>query len=296
MDNGLRKIQLKQRRTNIMSKSVVCIGYGWVNKQTAELFPDAKIYDPYIDQGNFTEEQWREIRPRLVTQGKVSEYDVAVIAVPTPNLPDGSLDTSIVEEIVSWCECPIILIRSTLNPGTVDYLTIKYKKRIVVQPEYLGESVQHVMASMKERNFIILGGEPKDRREIIELYTQAYNANVTIRQVTARVAEVIKLSENRAIAFKVAQCQELYDACEAAGIDYYEVRDAVYSDDPRFNLWWTFIFPDNRGMNSKCIPKDPKAWVAWCKQFGYDPKITKAILSKNEEWLEHNRAAHGVYS
>jgi len=50
---------------------------------------------------------------------------------------------------------------------------------------------------------------------------------VTIRQVSLEEAEVVKLSENRAIAFKVAQCQELYDACEAAEVDYYTIRDVV---------------------------------------------------------------------
>ncbi len=101
-------------------------------------------------------------------------------------------------------------------------------------------------------------------------------------------AEVIKLSENRAIAFKVAQCQELYDVCERAGVDYYTVRDTVYGDDPRFNLWWTFVFPEDRGMNSKCIPKDVYAWAAWAESVGYPPIITRVMLEKNKEWIDAN--------
>ena len=97
---------------------------------------------------------------------------------------------------------------------------------------------------------------------------------------------MIKLSENRAIAFKVAQCQELYDVCEKAGIDYYIVRDAVYGDDPRFNLWWTFVYPENRGFNSKCLPKDVYAWAAWAESNGYKPEITRAILERNKRWLQ----------
>jgi UDP-glucose 6-dehydrogenase len=160
-----------------------------------------------------------------------------------------------------------------------------YAKNIVVQPEYLGETPKHPMLDQDERQFVIVGGKPEHRRKLIELYTNVYNANITIRQVTAMEAEVIKLSENRAIAFKVAECQELYDVCEAAGVDYYTIRDAVYGDDPRFNLWWTFVYPDKRGFNSKCLPKDVYAWAAWAESLNYKPWITNMILDRNSLWL-----------
>jgi UDP-glucose 6-dehydrogenase len=205
------------------------------------------------------------------------------VCVPTPCPEEGALDTSIVEESVKWCECPLIVIRSTVNPGTADMLSKKYGKRIVVQPEYLGETPNHPMLDPKTRQFLVLGGKPEDRKKVIDLYTTVYNANVNIRQVSAYEAEVIKLTENRAIAYKVEQCQELYDACEKAGVDYYTIRDAVYGDDPRMNLWWTFIFPEKRGFNSKCIPKDIYAWCAWAESSGCEPKVTRVLLEKNKE-------------
>jgi UDP-glucose 6-dehydrogenase len=78
----------------------------------------------------------------------------------------------------------------------------------------------------------------------------------------------------------------LYDACEKAGVDYYAIRDAVYGDDFRFNLWWTFVFPEKRGFNSKCIPKDVYAWCAWAESAGYKPEITRALLERNKEWIK----------
>lgn len=261
-----------------MTKQVAIIGYGWVGKAMHKLFPDAYIYDPYL------QETARGIGLR--GQEDINKCDVAFVCVPTPNIGEGKLDTSIVEECVSWCKCPLIVVRSTVNPGTCDYLAKKYQKRIVMQPEYLGETPNHPFLDPKTRQFLIIGGSPDDRRTLIELYTTIYNANITIRQVKALEAEIIKLSENRAISFKVAQCQELYDVCQKAGVDYYQIRDAVYGDDPRFNLWWTFIFPDKRGMNSKCLPKDVFAWCAWAESLGYEPKITRALLERNKEWIK----------
>ncbi|KKS77906.1 MAG: UDP-glucose dehydrogenase [Candidatus Woesebacteria bacterium GW2011_GWB1_43_14] len=251
---------------------VTIIGHGWVGKSVHRLFPDAYIYDI----------------PKTGTKEKANNGDVAFVCVPTPSIDEGKLDTAIVEKCVSWCTCPLIVIRSTVNPGTCDKLSKKYRKKIVIQPEYLGETPSHPLIDEKSVPFLIIGGEPKDRRILIDLYTSVYNANIKIRQVTAYEAEVIKLSENRAIAYKVAQCQELYDACQKAGVDYYTIRDAVYGDDPRFNLWWTFIYPDKRGMNSKCIPKDVYAWCAWAESIGYKPEITKKILAKNKKWISQS--------
>jgi len=248
---------------------VTIIGHGWVGKAMQQLFPDSYIYS--------TNTGYKE---------DANKSDVAFICVPTPNIDSGALDTSIVEESVAWCTCPLLVIRSTVNPGTCKMLQDKYNKRIVVQPEYLGETPAHPLLDPKTRPFLIIGGDKHDTRKLIELYQKVYNANITIRQVTAYEAEVIKLTENRAISFKVAQCQELYDVCEKAGVDYYTIRDAVYGDDARFNLWWTFIYPDKRGFKSKCIPKDVYAWCAWAESCGYNAVITRGILERNERWIK----------
>jgi len=245
-------------------------GYGWVGKAVHTLFPDALVHDPFLN---------------MIAEEKA---DVAFICVPTPCPSEGALDTSIVEECVSWCESSLIVIRSTVNPGDCDKWSKMFNKRICHQPEYLGETVSHPLLDPKTRPFLIIGGKPKDRRKVIECYQGAYNANVTIRQVSCLESEIIKLTENRAIAFKVAQCQELYDVCEMAGVDYYTIRDAVYSDDPRFNLWWTFIFPEKRGFNSKCIPKDVYAWCAFAESLGYKPEVTRALLERNKIYLNEN--------
>lgn len=248
--------------------NVTIIGYGWVGKSMHKLFPEAYIYSR-----------------KRGSKKRANNRDVAFICVPTPSIKEGKLDVSIVEECVSWCKSPLIVLRSTVNPGTCDYLSKKYKKRILMQPEYLGETPAHPLLDEKNVPFLIIGGDPSDRKILINLYTTVYNSNVRIRQVTAYEAEVIKLTENRAIAFKVAQCQELYDVCKKAKVDYYTVRDAVYGDDPRFNLWWTFVYPDKRGFNSKCLPKDVYAWCAWAESVGVKPEATLDLLKANNKLL-----------
>lgn len=246
-------------------------GFGWVGKAMYRLFPDAWVHDP--EQGYECD----------------AEAAIAFVCVPTP-LIDGKLDCSIVEQVIRESKEDLIVIRSTVMPGTCDMLRDKYKKRIVFQPEYLGETTQHPMTDQHSRPFLILGGSFEDRRQLIELYQNVFNANITIRQMEAFEAEIVKLSENRAIAFKVAQCQELYDVCEKAGVDYNIIREAVYHDDPRFNLWWTFVYPHKRGFQSKCLPKDVYGWAAWAESIGYDPELTKKLLEVNARYVEHNHS------
>jgi UDPglucose 6-dehydrogenase len=270
----------------VFTAEVGIMGYGVVGKFMHSLFKDAKVYDKYNPEFSSSDHKAQACNARIV-----------FIAVPTPNLQDGSLDTSEVEECVKQINYDSIIVsRSTLNPGTADNLSIRYKKKIIVQPEHLGESPDHPLTNSKARTFLIIGGEPEDRRKLIDLYHTVYNASVEIMQVSAFEAEIIKLGENRAIAFKVAQCQELYDMCELSGVDYYKIRDEIYKIDPRFDTWFTAVYPDDRGMNSKCIPKDIFAFAAWCKQYNYYPKITNAILDKNKEWLFMNQRNHGVHS
>jgi UDP-glucose 6-dehydrogenase len=246
-------------------------GLGWVGKSMLELFPDSLVHDP---------------AQKLIDKHPA---DIGFVCVPTNLLPGGTLDTSIVEGVVANSKEDLLVIRSTVNPGTCDKLAQKYDKKIVMQPEYLGETPNHPMLDPSTRQFMVIGGDLEDRKQLIDLYATVYNSNITIRQVTNYEAEVIKLTENRAIGFKVMQLHELYKVCEADGLDYYTIRDAVYGDDPRFNLWFSFIYPDNMGFNSsKCLRKDIPAWNAWAESVGFNPILTRTLVSESSVYAIRN--------
>jgi UDPglucose 6-dehydrogenase len=272
-------------------------GYGVIGQAVCELFSsiDGSIcaYDPNYGRAFISGrghkkppfELWNNAEN---ASAKMNACDVVFVCVPTPHRKYHGLDMGLVEDVVSKFQPKIFVICSALQPGTADRLAYKYKRKIVVQPEYFGETTKHPLTNLSQQNFLILGGETEDVNEVIKLYQQVYNANIRIRKVTALEAEVIKLSENRAIAYKVAQCQELYDACQAAGVDYETVRQAVYGDDPRFNLWWTWVYEEARGFNSKCIPKDVYGWYAWAESFGAQPTLTRDLLEYNDGLISHD--------
>lgn len=250
--------------------SVAVIGStGWVGKAMMSLFPDACEYSRHVG-----------------VKEEVNKRDIAFICVPTPlDTNTGKLDVSRITEILSWCTCRYKVIRSTVNPGDCDRWQDRFGCTLLHQPEYLGETPNHPLLNQKANQFMIIGGRPSARRVLINLYATVYNASIKIRQVTLLESEFIKLSENRAIAFKMMQCQELYDVCEKAGIDYYTVREAVYGDDPRFNRWFTFVYPDKRGFNnSKCLRKDVPAWATYAESVSAEANLTQALIEQSNRY------------
>ena len=85
---------------------------------------------------------------------------------------------------MAWLETPLILIKSSVAPGTTDYLKSKYHKRITVSPEYYGESsffLPEDVFSPMGWPLLIVGGDRNDTAEVIEFFLPALGPNKTYR-------------------------------------------------------------------------------------------------------------------
>ncbi len=250
---------------------IAIVGYGFVGKFMKELFPDAIIYDINLPEVSVSKEE-------------INKADVAFISVPTNMLPDGSCDTSIVESAMEWLNTPLIIIRSTIKPGSTDKLAKQYpNKQIVFQPEYIGETPNHPMktGALSEKTFMIFGGSKEGCAKAVEVYQQIYNASVRILCVSALEAEIIKYMENTAIASMVTLVNEFYNICKAYGVPYDMVREGFLLD-PRMSRYFTFVFPEKRGFGGKCLPKDLNGIIKASEEAGYVPEFIKDILKNND--------------
>ena len=260
----------------MLKPKVGVVGGGVVGKAMQALCgPETVMYDPYVPQ-------WAGNREAI------NGCDVVFICVPTPMRDDRRCDTSIVEEAVAWVRAPLLIIRSTVAPGTTDRLREKYNKRIVFQPEYLGETPAHVFGNMAERQFVVLGGTPADVSAAADFYKHYYNSLVRFYLCDALTAEVCKYMENAFYAVKVTFVNEFYEIAKAHGVDFNVLRE-VWLADTRISRDHTFVYPDDRGFAGKCLPKDCNAIVKSCEDRGYEPKFLKACLAINEEFRRLNR-------
>jgi len=249
---------------------IAIIGLGVVGKAIHEYFEgkaEIAVYD--INDGTFNSEAQKEI---------VNKCDFAFICVPTPRKEDDSCDTSIVEEVVSWLRTPLIIIKSTIEPGTTNILKEKYNKKIIFSPEYTSESKYYnpIMRKIEHHPFIILGGTEEEVGMIKDTFVEISGPLVEIFSCSAKEAELIKYFENTFFAVKVGFSNEMREICERAGVDYHKVRYGWLLD-PRINKMHTLAFKSSRGYSGKCVPKDRAAINAWCKKkLNYKPPIIDA--------------------
>jgi UDPglucose 6-dehydrogenase len=246
--------------------SVAIVGYGAVGKSINKLFPNAVVYDPPLGLGSKEE---------------VNKCRFTFICVPTPMLPNGSTDISIVEESVKWINSGYIIIRSTIPVGTTDTLEYRYDKDIIFQPEYgPADTPEHPYNDPYNIRWIILGGNPIATHAVINLYKTVFNSSITIQQTSASTAELVKYMENCFLATKVAFCNEFYDIASKTEVDYNELRE-LWLLDPRIGRSHTFVFEDNRGFGGNCLPKDLSEMIFTAKGLGVNPKILSAVLESN---------------
>ena len=193
--------------------------------------------------------------------------DFIFICVPTPERKDGSCDTSIVEESINKITRPeaIVVIKSTVPPGTCESLSKKTLNNIVFSPEFSGQNTYYspykFLSSVIESPFFIFGGNNGFvTQKVIDLYQKIGGPDKKYISTTFKEAEMLKYVNNSFFALKVAFCNELYNLCLAAGVNYGSLRE-LWNLDPRNNPSFTSVFSNERGYGGKCFLKDVEAFV-----------------------------------
>lgn len=208
--------------------------------------------------------------PRGATLDDIIATDIVFVCVPTPSLPTGQCDTSIVERVVQQLkdraggvELPGIVVRSTVPPGTCERLEVMH------MPEYLTE--KNWDHDFRTNPVWHVGVPPKTCFDhetacyrLQKLFTTCKRANVIARDdiqlAHSNSTEMTKYMRNCMLAVRVSLCNEFEAFCRARNIDYNEVREMALQD-PRIPSSHTMVpgHDGKRGYGGTCLPKDLKA-------------------------------------
>ena len=160
--------------------------------------------------------------------------DFIFLSVPTPSNEDGSINLSYVEdalqrisEITAEIEQEIspvptdldniVLIRSTVTPGTTKKLQEKYQNlRLVFNPEFLTERSANFDFINQTR--YILGGDKQNTNKVADLYRWRFGDTIPVIETNYQTAELIKYMNNCFFATKVSflnEMKQVSDRCEA---------------------------------------------------------------------------------
>jgi len=267
---------------------VVCVGFGYVGKAMYGFFKDhydVCFYDPFFSK---TAAEYQGSLFHSVTKEVANSCDLGLICVPTPMAADGRCDISIVKETIELLDIPLMIIKSTVEPGTCDKLIAKTgKNQIIFAPEFCGESTYWSPYKFdkdpKETPFFIFGGDPKYTQQAIDYYMPVVGPTKIFRQTTLLNAEMCKYMENIFFCTKIIFANEMERICDAAGANFAEVR-SLWGCDPRVDICHTGIMKNNKEtvFGGKCLPKDLSALIEYAKDIGYEPKFLEEVQSSNE--------------
>jgi UDPglucose 6-dehydrogenase len=263
-----------------LGKKIGIVGHGYVGKIMEKLFKDhfpVEIHDPKY---NITD-----------SKAKVNECDLAIICVPTPMKESGDVDLSHVLEVFTWLKTPLILIKSTVLPGTTEILSNMCRTKYAFSPEYVGEG-KYVTQWWKDKgyphptdvkfhDFQIFGGDRDVTSRIIEFFKVVLGPEHKYIQTDSKTAELVKYMQNSWGSMKVTFCNEFAKIAETLGVDYNELRE-LWLLDGRTERMHTLVYKDNGGFGGKCLPKDVNGIVTHCIHKGYTPELLQQVLKSNE--------------
>lgn len=194
--------------------------------------------------------------------------EIMFVCVPTPANKNGSIDVSIVEDVVTEIFAldykGITVIKSTITADHLKRFVNKYPTmRFVYNPEFLTEANAHddfINPAMQ-----ILGGDWADCELVEKAYVKHSKVKIVPTFKTDIVsASLLKYTINSWLATKVTWMNELYQVHQASGAETtWEQFTEMLSRDSRVGSSHLKVpGPDGEfGFGGHCFPKDTAAFL-----------------------------------
>ena len=248
------------------------IGFGVVGKAINAHYAhhNVFIYDKYIHTySNYI---------------SVMQTDICYVSVPTPTGNTIPYDLSALDEtmmmLYSNDYSGIIIIKSTLSPGTIDNYVLLYPKlNIYYMPEFL--SAKTAIFDYTNQKHIIIGCQPDKHNELDDLMKKEF-PHAEISTCSYAEAESVKIFCNTFYAVKIQVFTEFYLACKTNGYNYDKIINIMFKNG-WINPMHTQI-PGHDGCISfggMCLPKDISALNIYLHNIKSDHAVIDAAIMES---------------
>jgi len=215
---------------------------------------------------------------------EVNQAEIVFICVPTPFDKEKGFDLSFIEDACGNISGEkIIVIKSTILPGTTEKLQKKYPQhRFLFNPEFLTEATAQENMDYPDRQIIGYTEQSKDLAEsILEILPEAPFQKI----MPSAEAEIVKLFGNTWFSTKVVFANQMYDLCQKLGIDYEKVKEAAGADKMIGKTHLEIFHKGYRGYGGKCLRKDIKSLIKFADEQGIDLKLHKTVEEINNKLM-----------
>jgi len=249
------------------------------------------IFEPGLDELVKKNVEAGRLRFTTSTGEGVESADVVFIAVPTPPLPDGSVDLSFIEKVArdiagAMTSYKIVVDKSTVPVKTGDKVSETIKRYckarvdfdVVSNPEFLREGFA-VEDLMKPDRIVIGVRSQRPVPAMKEIYAP-FNSPVIVTDINS--AELIKHASNSFLALKISYINAISVICEATGANVQEVALGMGMDE---RIGRRFLNA-SLGFGGSCFPKDLSAFIQIAGQVGYEFGLLKEVQRINAEQMD----------
>ncbi len=175
-------------------------------------------------------------------------------------------------------EC-IIVIKSTVTPGTAQDISELTGMTIVSNPEFTREG--NALNDTIYPDRIVIGGQLPES-EIVAKIWEFTGAPIIL--TTNENAELIKYASNVFLATKISFINEIANLCEnISGADVKVVARGIGLDKRIGNKF----LDAGLGYGGPCLSKDALAFSSYAKSKGVRLKIVESAISVNEDRVSH---------
>jgi UDPglucose 6-dehydrogenase len=221
----------------------------------------------------------------------VEKSDVIFMAVPTPPLPDGSVDLSFIEKVArdiaaAMTSYKIVVDKSTVPVKTGDkvgetikrYCKAKVDCDVVSNPEFLREGF--AVGDLMRPDRIVIGVRTQRPVPAMKEIYAPFNAPLIVTDINS--AELIKHASNSFLALKISYINAISVLCEATGANVQEVANGMGQD---ARIGRRFL-DASLGFGGSCFPKDLSAFIKIAEQVGYDFALLKEVQKINSAQMD----------
>jgi UDPglucose 6-dehydrogenase len=249
------------------------------------------IYEPGLEELVKANVAAGRLRFTPHTREGVEQSDIVFIAVPTPPLPDGSVDLSFIEGVAreiaaAMTSYKVVVDKSTVPVKTGEKVaeTIKrYSKArvefdVVSNPEFLREGF--AVDDLMHPDRVVVGvSSPRPVQAMKDVYAP-FNAPIIVTDINS--AELIKHAANSFLALKISYINAISVICEAARANVQEVANGIGMDK---RIGRQFL-DASLGFGGSCFPKDLSAFVKIAEQLGCEFGLLREVQRINAQQMD----------
>jgi UDPglucose 6-dehydrogenase len=258
---------------------------------------EVPIYEPGLEDLVARNVKTGSLSFTCATADAVRGSLVVFIAVPTPSLPDGGTDLSVVEAVAREVGrhidgYKVIVTKSTVPVGTADQVRGWIQEEVdasgrdvrfsvASNPEFLREGAA-ISDFMRPDRVVI--GTADDQAEAIlkDLYRPLYLNETPVVLTNIPTAELTKYAANAFLATKISFINEVANLCEGIGANVQVVARAIGLDQ-RIGRKFLHAGP---GFGGSCFPKDTRSLAHWARSQGSSFEIVESVIRVNQRQRE----------